>query len=233
MICGPGGCVAVDALVFPASLRHPPDRRSARLGGGRNDDHRSRQPPHSQATSAFGSVRRKAGGSLERPSKPHCWTPKTCPALRSAPLRLVRFGGSVNDRRLVRFGKTGVGHGYFAARGTRFLRDDVRARLGHLCWSEPESRGGGGRESNPPGTFVPPPILKTGRWFPAVGESSGSTDEVLSRNRRDLTHRGGPRGRPVHKPNRVRRLPPVTERTPARETRRRVLDRQCPAPGTV
>ena len=30
------------------------------------------------------------------------------------------------------------------------------ARVVHLCWSEPESRSGGGRESNPPGDFRPP-----------------------------------------------------------------------------
>src|SRR5215204_4206482 len=54
------------------------------------------------------------------------WTPKTCPALRSARGRLVRFGGRVDDQRLVRSAKTGEGHRYFAAGGTRFLRADLR-----------------------------------------------------------------------------------------------------------
>jgi len=60
----------------------------------------------------------------------------------------------VNDQRLVRSAKTGVGHRYFAARRTRFLRADVRP-ASCICWSETESRSGGGRESNPPGGSRP------------------------------------------------------------------------------
>jgi hypothetical protein len=104
--------------------------------------------------------RRVAGGSVERPSTPRWWTPETCPALRSAPGRLVRFEGRVNDQRLVRSAKTGVGHRYFGARGTRFLRADVRF-ASCICAGRSSNlvaEADGNRTRR--GTFVPPPILK-------------------------------------------------------------------------
>jgi hypothetical protein len=75
--------------------------------------------------------------------------------------------------------------------------------------------------------------LKTGTRFPTVGERWGRPAEVLRRNRRDLDGlTGHSRSAGAHKPKRIRRPPPVIERTPARAIRRCVLDRHCPAPGT-
>jgi hypothetical protein len=90
------------------------------------------------------------------------WTPKTCPALRSARGRLVRFGGRVDDQRLVRSAKTGEGHRYFAAGGTRFLRADLRPASCICAGQSPNLVAEADGNRTRLGAFAPTPILKTG-----------------------------------------------------------------------
>ena len=66
----------------------------------------------------------------------------------------------MSDQRLVRSAKTGVGHRYFAARATRFLRADVRP-ASRICAGQranlvAEADGNRTRQR----AFARPPVLK-------------------------------------------------------------------------
>jgi hypothetical protein len=117
------------------------------------------------------------GRILERPSTPRWCKPETCPVLRSAPGRLVRFEGRVSDQRLVRSAKTGVVHWCFAADGTRFLRADVRPASRIYAGQGPNlvAEADGNRTRRR--AFTRPPILKA---CPTPALSSGLRPGLLS-----------------------------------------------------
>jgi hypothetical protein len=149
---------------------------------------------------------------------------KTCPVFRRAVGRLVQCRSKRRPKNLC--GGRGL-RSSDRAPSRALLRPPLPEATGQRTLSVAEADENRTRRR----AFARPPIL-TGTWFPTVGKRWGRPAEVLRRNRRDLEGLTGIAGRPVHKPNRIRRPPPVIERTPARAIRRCVLDRQGPAPGT-
>ncbi|SRR6266545_1547954 len=121
------------------------------------------------------------GRILERPSTPRWCTPETCPALRSAPGRLVRFEGRVSDQRLVRSAKTGVVDRYFAADGTRFLRADVRPASRIYAGQGPNLVAEADGNRTRLGALAPTPVLKA---CPTLALSSGLLTSVFVFRRR-------------------------------------------------
>jgi len=99
--------------------------------------------------------RRVAGGSVERPSTPRWWTPETCPALRSASGKTCPVRRTGERPKTCEVREDWCGSPVFRGPRNPLPPGRCAVRLLYLCWSELESRSGGGRESNPPGSFRP------------------------------------------------------------------------------
>src|SRR6266511_4619115 len=100
------------------------------------------------------------------PATPRERAPRACPGLWAVPGRTVQFGGGWSGRRPVKILEHWCGSPVFRGRRAQSSPARVAAGLVHPCWSEHESRSGGGRNRTRRGTFVPPPILKARPAFP-------------------------------------------------------------------